>query len=276
MKLACAANHVATPHVQQASSGGCVYELGEISYLANESHAIDSLVAFTVIVADESVVTKNHLDATISSYLANDDVITKDFLGSVYLSATVPDARIDAAALNAPKRPEDASVLAQRTSKKTLVPGPYTAVISNGEISLYETYRLYPDEYRNFITGAYQLYNDMGTYAAFRSMSSKLWAPMIPVPSRIYSTRRECFLRDPLEWSKFAKAWCVPELHQPEFITGLSPLLVPDTMEFPSLILYPDEYFPMADPEAQKVFDAAVASIGNVFGMTQTVLYQEI
>ncbi|KAF5856139.1 hypothetical protein ETB97_007821 [Aspergillus alliaceus] len=42
------------------------------------------------------------------------------------------------------------------------------------------------------------------------------------------------FARDPVEWAKIAKHWDAPELHQSEFITGLPPLSVPDTMGFSS------------------------------------------
>jgi hypothetical protein len=76
------------------------------------------------------------------------------------------------------------------------------------------------------------------------------------------------FSRDPVEWSKSAKAWYAPELHQQESITGLSQLSVLDTMAFPTQVMYPDEYFPMANPVAQKIFDSAVTRIANVFNMT--------
>lgn len=69
----------------------------------------------------------------------------------------------------------------------TFPSGPYTAVTSGSTFQLLTTYRLYRDEYRDFITGAYFSEDGAGSHSALDIIDSQFWDPMIPVPSRIYS-----------------------------------------------------------------------------------------
>ncbi|KAE8349880.1 amidase family protein [Aspergillus coremiiformis] len=444
------ASTVALRDLRTTTDKDIAYELGHISYLANAKYPRHTLKItglgdkdpspgvtfkpFTVIVTNESVVTADSLNATISSYLTEDDVFAKAFLNSVYLTSSVTNASLDANAFtylesagvettyldsNRFKSHGGGSRSAQHDSGTTLAPGPYTATISRDTVSLLDTYRLYPDKYRDFITGIYPSNDGTDSFTALESMSSRLWSPMIPVPSRIHSwgdprplagqrvavkdlfdikglqtsagsqawieitpvanktalaiqrlvdlgavlvgkqklaqfasganpwdwtdnqapfnPRGDGYLtcaasssgggcsiaaydwldmaigsdtgvslrrpaavsgtfanrpsqgmislegmlaqnwaqdtagilaRDPVKWAKFAKAWYTPELHQSESITGLSPLSVPDTMAFPSQILYPDEQFPLANPAAQQILENVITNMAKVLNMT--------
>ncbi|KAE8423103.1 amidase signature domain-containing protein [Aspergillus pseudocaelatus] len=428
------------------------YQLGDTTYLANAKsprdtltitspkdnnhHAAGIIKTLTVIIAHETIVTAHYLNAIISSYLGNDDVFSTEFLGYVYITSSAANARIHADALEylssagAETIYIDSSVFESQSgraipvhhnSAKILAPGPYTAVMSKGKVSLLDTYRLYPDTYRDFVTGMYPLNDGSGSFMPLQSMSSRLWAPLVPVPSRIHSwedprplagkrvaikdifdvkglqtsagsqawiqitpianrtapaiqrlvdlgavlvgkqklaqfasganpwdwtdgqapfnprgdgyltcaastsggacsiaaydwldvaigsdtgvsMRRPAALtgtfgnrpsqgmitlegmlaqnwaedtagvlgRNPAEWAKFAKAWYTPELHQPESITGLSPLSVQDTTAFPTQILYPDEQFPLLNPAAQEIVETVLSSIAKALNMTIT------
>lgn len=86
------------------------------------------------------------------------------------------------------------------------------------------------------------------------------------------------FSRDPHAWAHFAKHWYIPELHQSPNITGLSPLVVPDSNAFPKTILYPTDYLPLNNSAAQPILEAFISNLTSLFGMqvqnfnfTQTV-----
>ncbi|PIG90392.1 amidase family protein [Aspergillus arachidicola] len=432
------------------TSEGVSYQLGDTTYLANAKEPRDTLtitspkfnnhystgtiITLTVIAANETIMTAHHLNATISSYLANDDVFSAEFLRSVYLNSSVGNASVTADALeylssagaetiyldsNAFKSQGGRALSIHHKSAETLAPGPYTAVMSNDKVSLLDTYRLYPDTYRDFVTGMYPSNDGSGSFVPLQSTSSRLWAPLVPVPSRIHSwgdprplagkrvavkdifdikglqtsagsqawiqitpvanrtapaiqrlidlgavlvgkqklaqfasganpwdwtdgqapfnprgdgyltcaastsggacsiaaydwldaaigsdtgvsVRRPAAVtgtfgnrpsqgmitlegmlaqnwaedtagvlgRNPAQWARFAKAWYTPELHQPESITGLSPLSVPDTMAFPTQILYPEEQFPLVNPAAQKILEPFLSNIAKELNMS--------
>ncbi|OGM46638.1 amidase family protein [Aspergillus bombycis] len=436
-------------NVHQGSEG-VTYQLGDITYFANAKdprdtltitypkdkshHATGIYMTLTVIVANESIVTARYLNATISSYLANDDVFSTEFLGSVYLTSSTSNASLNAKASDYLSSAGvenifvDSSVFksqgvreihVQHNSAKAMAPGPYTVVMSKDKISLLDTYRLFPDAYRDFISGIYPSNDGSGSFVPLQFMSSSLWAPLVPVPSRIrswgdprplagkrvavkdifdikglqtsagsqawtlttpvanrtapaiqrlvdlgavivgkqklaqfasganpwdwtdgqapFNPRGDGYLtcaastsggacsiaaydwldaaigsdtgvsirrpaavtgtfgnrpsqgmitlegmlaqnwaedtagvlgRNPAAWAKFAKAWYTADLHQPESITGLSPLSVPDTMAFPTQILYPDEQFPLVNPAAQKIVEAFLSSMAMALNMT--------
>jgi hypothetical protein len=67
---------------------------------------------------------------------------------------------------------------------------------------------------------------------------------------------------------KFSKAWYAPSLHQPPNITGLSPLVVPDTNAWPKTILYPTDYLPLNNSAAQVILERFISKLTTVFGMT--------
>jgi Asp-tRNA(Asn)/Glu-tRNA(Gln) amidotransferase A subunit family amidase len=437
-------SHRNTITESQVGLAGTFYHLGSVTYFANSKRpyrvlsvsaqlATDGLLPLTTIVVNQSQVTGDFLNATISAYLAHDDVFSVDFLANIYLSAS-SGAVIDPTAVEYLETLDVNRIFVDTTvfqsvpasfihvhyeAATTVASGPYTAVISDTTLTLLTTYRLYADEYRDFITGIYPSNEGTDSFIPLQSTSSSMQAPMIPVPSRIHSwndtrplagvrvavkdlfdihglqtsagshawtlvtpianstapaiqrlvdlgavlvgkfklaqfasasdawewideqypfnprgdgyltcsasssgggcavaaydwldasigtdtgssMRRPAavsgtfgnrpsqgmislegavslnwaqdtagvFSRDPVAWSRFAKAWYTPELHQNVAVTGLSPLNVPDTMKFPTRILYPDDYFPMQNPAAQGIADAFIAKMSTLFGMT--------
>jgi len=200
--------------LQDTTHGGLVYSLGDISYFANVKHPkatlhgsavadADGFAPITVIVANATTVTGEYLKSTIASYIAGDDVFNGDFLTSLYISA-VKRVTLDASAveylhgLGLDNLYLDSKVFGCKHSKKLtasmvagvsaedLPSGPYTATSSKGTLNLLSTYRLYRDEYRTFISGAYPSNDQDDSFTALDVMDSQWWNPMIPVPSRIH------------------------------------------------------------------------------------------
>lgn len=58
-----------------------------------------------------------------------------------------------------------------------------------------------------------------------------------------------------------------PDLHQNTSITGLSKLVVPDTYDWPKRILYPVEYFPLANPAAELILLNFLSNVSKIFEM---------
>jgi hypothetical protein len=76
------------------------------------------------------------------------------------------------------------------------------------------------------------------------------------------------FSRDPYKWIKFSKAWYSPSLYQDVSVTGLSPLVVPDTDAFPKTILYPTDYLPLNNSAAEPILQDFIANMSRIFNMT--------
>lgn len=442
-------------HLQNTSYGDIIFGLGNITYLANLQHpkaffkskcdltvvpADGGLVPLTVVLTNESVITQDDLEETIAEYLAGDDVFNEDFLESLYLIPSAGTSPVlDASALqflsnaNIHRLFLD-TAFSQHSNNITgrfsttlvtapqyvaLPPGPYAAVITTEDIAFSSVYRLYRDEHRDFLFGAYDANDGDGNHNPLGSFLPHSWDPMIPVPSRIYywnddrplagervaikdlydikglqtsggsqawatitpianetapaikqiinlggvlvgkfklaqfasganpwdwqdehypwnprgdgyltcsasssgggcsiaaydwldyaigsdtgsSMRRPAavsgtygnrpsqgmidldrviplgdatdtagvFSRDPYKWIKFAKAWYDPSLHQDPSITGLSPLVVPDTYAYPKRILYPVEYLPLANPAAETILQIFLSNVTSIFNMT--------
>ncbi|EUC43328.1 hypothetical protein COCMIDRAFT_101179 [Bipolaris oryzae ATCC 44560] len=75
------------------------------------------------------------------------------------------------------------------------------------------------------------------------------------------------FSRDPHKWVKFAKAWYAPHLYQDTSITGLSPLVMPDTNAFPKTIIYPTDYLPLNNSAAEPILAKFIEEMAGVFDM---------
>lgn len=56
-------------------------------------------------------------------------------------------------------------------------------------------------------------------------------------------------------------------LHQPISVTGLSPLIVPDTTAFPKRLLYLTPYLPLANPAAEVVLQQFISNLTAVFDL---------
>ncbi|EAW11674.1 amidase family protein [Aspergillus clavatus NRRL 1] len=203
----------ASPDNVQPSVDGVTYQLGNVTYFANFRHPKASFpinvtrtgsqfVPVTVIETNQSVVTGEYLKSTVSRYSSEDDVFSPDFLHALYITSSIPNSRLDQTAqqylqdigagrvyLNASafrQIPPHAQAL-RSTRGTSLPPGPYTALLNTNSISFLNTYRLYNDEYRTFITGVYHSNDGDETFAALPAMDPRLWGPLIPVPSRIHS-----------------------------------------------------------------------------------------
>ncbi|KAH8433282.1 amidase family protein [Aspergillus melleus] len=443
--LATLVGYISALDILEQTSGGLSYELLNVTYFANAAHPRTSLAVsecdeeiqvmpLTVVLTNQSVVTGEDVQTIVSSYLADDDVLSPGFLRAVYITSSVSNATIDATALpylralgmetvyldlHTFESIPTGFVTAEDASLGELMPGPYTAVVTPNVLEVLDTYRLYPDLYRTFVTGSYDTQDGSGTFQALSLACPRRWAPLIPVPSHIpfrhdprplagvrvavkdlfdmrglqtsagslawvritpvaattapalqrlldqgavlvgkyklaqfagggspwtwidsqspfnprgdgyltcaasstgggcavaaydwldaavgtdtaVSMRRPAavsgtygnrpsqgmmaldgvvaqnwaqdtagvFARDPRLWTRFAKAWYTPDLHQDLNVTGLSPLIVSDDRTFPTQILYPDEYFPLANPAAQAVVDQFVAQMSQHLHLT--------
>ncbi|KAI1214284.1 amidase family protein [Annulohypoxylon truncatum] len=76
------------------------------------------------------------------------------------------------------------------------------------------------------------------------------------------------FSRNVKDWVRFAKNWYIPELCQDSSITGLSPLVVPNSYSFPKRILYLTDYLPLKNPAAEEILQEFIRNMTAVFGMT--------
>ncbi|CAJ2512020.1 Uu.00g076450.m01.CDS01 [Anthostomella pinea] len=210
-------------HVQTTEHGDVAFALGNVTYLANIQHpkAIlggnsssaaaaaasgGSLVPFTVIFVEDELVTGAYLQSVVASYLEGDDVLSEDFLQGVYLARNgTATARLDNSALaylgglepvylfldTGFQGVDDTSDLAvayiNAPEGSNLTAGPYAASISEDSVSFGMVYRLYRDEYRDFLYGTYDSNDGEGTFYPVEIFNSRFWGPMIPVSSRIYS-----------------------------------------------------------------------------------------
>ncbi|KAF1999082.1 amidase family protein [Amniculicola lignicola CBS 123094] len=188
--------------------GDKIFELGNVSYLANTKHpkvvvgceikGTTTTLPITVVKTNVSAITKEVLEAVIASYLKVDDVFTFDFLDGLYISSTVP-ASMDASAANYLSsfntsfiflgESVSADVSFSKISIKSspdFPAGPYLATFGSGSVSLATIYRLYPDTYRTFLFGAYDSNDGADNHHPLGTFLPKMWDNMIPVPSRIY------------------------------------------------------------------------------------------
>ncbi|KAF2262323.1 amidase family protein [Lojkania enalia] len=187
--------------------GDAIFELGDVSYLANTKHpkAIVSAecepatsIPITVIKTDVPNISEDILKSVIASYLDVDDVFNYDFLHGLYVSSTVkasldPTAAEYLASFNTSFVFVDESVSAEGSFSKLtlsspadLPAGPYLAKLGSNSVSFATVYRLYPDTYRTFLSGAYDTNDGNGSHSPLGVFLPKFWDPMIPVPSRIY------------------------------------------------------------------------------------------
>ena len=183
--------------------GDAVFELGNVSYLANTKHPKASAgcatpagsatsIPITVIKTNETTITKDILESVVSSYLDGDDVFSHDFLGGLYLSSGVKST-LDASAvdflasLNTSMLFVDASVTADVSMSKMVLEstvdlpaGPYLASVEDDSVSFATVYRLYPDTYRTFLFGAYDANDGQENHNPLGVFLPMFWDPMIP------------------------------------------------------------------------------------------------
>ncbi|KAI1084643.1 amidase family protein [Whalleya microplaca] len=206
--------------IQTTQYGDVAFDLGNQTYLANihrpkailggESLAgigrDDSPVPFTIIFAEDEVVTGQYLQKVIESYLQGDDVFSKDFLEGIYianngtgvtsldvsalkyLSSLSPRYLLLDASFSRTNYSTDLGVTHVASPNGTdLKAGPYVATISESSVAFGVVYRLYRDTNRNFLYGTYESNDGEGTFNPVEIFLPRFWDSMIPVPSRIYS-----------------------------------------------------------------------------------------
>ncbi|KAF2748920.1 amidase family protein [Sporormia fimetaria CBS 119925] len=190
--------------------GDTIFELGNVSYLANTKHPKASgksnpihgappLIPVTVMKTNVSSISKTYLEDILASFLGGDDVFNTDFLHGLYLTSSVK-ASLDKSAVEYLASLNTTHIfLADSVSSKgkhmrlsidtsgDLPAGPYLATIGERSVSFASVYRLYEDTYRTFLFGAYDANDGEGNHLPLGVFLPKTWDPMIPVPSRIYS-----------------------------------------------------------------------------------------
>lgn len=182
--------------------GDSIFELGNVSYLANTVHPkavlsadckpATSLLPVTVVKTNESTISQATLEEVISSYLAADDVFNHDFLDGVLISSTVKSS-LDASAVeylgsfNTSFILVDESVSGNGPFTKVAIKssvdvpaGPYLASLTADSVSLATVYRLYPDTHRTFLFGAYDTNDGAENHSPLGVFLPKFWDPMIP------------------------------------------------------------------------------------------------
>ena len=194
--------------VQSNPYGDAIFELGEVSYLANTKHPKATFSAksispgsptftpLTVIKTNTSSISQEVLEKALTAYLDGDDVFTNDFLETVYISTSQNKATLDASAaqyissLNTSYLFLDSSIslsvkgkfnqISVSKAKTELPAGPYIGLIDKDLVSLASVYRLYEDTYRTFLFGAYDANDGEGNHLPLGVFLPKSWDNMIP------------------------------------------------------------------------------------------------
>nr|XP_019046190.1 hypothetical protein I302_04930 [Kwoniella bestiolae CBS 10118]OCF25120.1 hypothetical protein I302_04930 [Kwoniella bestiolae CBS 10118] len=228
---------LANPHAETSGIGITTekvlfYDLDDIQYFTpyhHPSHTFHTtiplalgerftpLVVIPITKPFEGIVTVQHLQPLVESYLREDDVLTRSFFGTVLLHPEdgIVNYNIEVSALVYLMREMDTKTLLldERLSInlpapgiglpslniKTIPPhslkdgiaGPFIARSSSGRddndhIELFPVYRLYTDYYRTFASGIYPLNDGKGAYKVLGKVD-KEGNQMIPVPSRLYA-----------------------------------------------------------------------------------------
>ena len=199
-------------YIQPLGNGDALFELGNLSYIANvvNPKAIakvtvsgtasynGSSLPLTIINTNASLITQGILQSVVANYLQGDDVFSEDFLGAVLIASTAENATLDSSAMAYLQSYDVAQVFVsgglESASSSVAVfqglsppAGPYLATVKDGMLELATVHLLYADSYRDFLYGAYDSNDGSGTYSAVPAWLPRYWNPMIPVPSRIYS-----------------------------------------------------------------------------------------
>ena len=182
--------------------GDAIFELGNVSYLANTKHPKTTVTAncesklsflpITVIKTNETTISKATLESIISSYIEADDVFSYDFLEGLYVSSSVKSS-LDSSAIeyltsfNTTSIFVDSSIatpgyisVVSLDSAADIPAGPYLAALGDQSVSFATVYRLYQDTYRTFLFGAYDSNDSEDNHSPLGTFLPKMWDPMIP------------------------------------------------------------------------------------------------
>jgi hypothetical protein len=193
--------------VSYNSQGQSVFELGDTQYLANVKHpkatvmgdctsvAPSDLVLFTIIRIEKPTLTADDLKNIISTYSTTDDVFTIDFLDGIYIQSSTTSVLDQSAADylsslqirhlvldNSITNNARASfkVISAPLYGQSLPPGPYVVSASTDKMQFAMVYRLYRDEYRDFLYGTHDSNDAKGTHLSVGLFETRFWDPLIP------------------------------------------------------------------------------------------------
>ncbi|KAM0716039.1 hypothetical protein Q7P37_008553 [Cladosporium fusiforme] len=206
--------------VQKTQHDALVFQMGNVSYLADTKNfkvkiGLNGLgqskklhqtgkdhFPITVLSTNESTITDATISAVLNSYKEIDDVFAEDFLQGIILTSAVAGAKLDFSAeqylnnLDLDLLIIASQIFSAKTGRNSaqndetltqLAPGPYLASIRNDESLLVSAvYRLYLDNHRDFLYGAY-VDEETGVYTALDVTYPAFRYGAIPVPSRLYS-----------------------------------------------------------------------------------------
>lgn len=201
--------------LQRTKDNNVIFQLGDVSYLANTKYpkvllpaesahqgAVTDLPA-AVLYTNASVITRDVLASTIEGYLSGDDVFTGDFLGGVVISSSAQQSSLDSSAHEyLSSMGVERLILDNKCSRSglqhgsasfvdvkanELPAGPYLASVVDGDLTLSTVYKLYEDTYRDFLYGSYDLADGSGNHTYLDYHFPSFSYPAIPIPSRIYS-----------------------------------------------------------------------------------------
>lgn len=183
--------------------GDTIFELGNISYLANTKHPkaavsadsgdVDNIsLPVTVIKTNATVISKDILEAVVASYSKGDDVFNQGFLSGLYISSSA-NALLDTSAVDYLTSLDSSFIFTGENvvaagslltiafrAPVELPEGPYLASIENGSVTFSTVYRLYPDTYRTFLFGTYDANDGQDNHNPLGVFLPKFWDNMIP------------------------------------------------------------------------------------------------
>ncbi|EXJ54401.1 hypothetical protein A1O7_09740 [Cladophialophora yegresii CBS 114405] len=173
------------------------------------SHLVEAeaYIPFTVFVTNASVVTGGVLRELVAGY-SEDDVFTSDFLEGIEIITTADNATWDQSATDyletlgpmllllpstvTPKNLNDSSsssftTVTVRPRVGVTPPGPYLATLTpSGALTLRKVYGMFSDYQESFLSGVTE--NDDGSYSSVMFWNTVQYAPLIPFPSKLYSS----------------------------------------------------------------------------------------
>lgn len=157
----------------------------------------------TVVTLSNTTISSADIVSRLESYVAEDDVLTSSFFGTIILTSLSPaTVKVDSwSALEAlgvkhvvigdgvsAQLPKTSSMaISYGAGSKCLTPGPFTAISVGESTSLFPVYRLEHDKFRDFLFGTYQDGSKEGNFIQFDHVTTEFGDPWIPIPSKLYS-----------------------------------------------------------------------------------------
>ncbi|OCF60501.1 hypothetical protein L486_00134 [Kwoniella mangroviensis CBS 10435] len=185
-----------------------LYHLPKSSLLLNKE-GFKPICVIWILIPDNGQIIESILKDTISSYLNEDDVLTKEWLKTILLipslqdSAQIIDIEIQDEALSylleevgsthlildqSIQYHSDPLIISSISTSELKVKraaGPYLVKQQMNTLGFYPVYRLYPDTSHAVVNGIYPL-DGQGTYRTLNKTEDR-GRTLVPVPSRLYS-----------------------------------------------------------------------------------------